>query len=80
MLPGNNLRDNEFMRPLEPYQQRVIVEKKELDTKLDALTAFLSSGVIPITENEKNLLIFQHAAMSSYSKILGLRIDAFKPS
>jgi hypothetical protein len=65
--------------PLLPYQQRVVDEKAELDTKIEALALFIGTspnwGAVP--EAEQNRMRCQHTAMVTYSIILGERIAAF---
>ena len=64
---------------MQPYQLRVVQEKTELDTKIQALTAFANSGVFDQTvpEAEQRRMLRQLVAMQDYSRILGERIDAF---
>ena len=63
---------------MEPYQQRVVDEKADLDVKLDALTAFLESETRPsIHPKEHERMQAQANAMQEYSAILGRRIAAF---
>jgi len=62
----------------QPYQQRVIDEKHELDTKLSSLRAFaLTATFGAIPNDEQNRIHRQYAVMTTYSQILGERIDAF---
>lgn len=64
---------------LQPHQQRVIDEKKELDRKAKALSLFI--GTSPLFENidpaEQERLKIQNDIMWQYSEVLGARIDAF---
>lgn len=63
---------------LQGYQERVIVEKADLDTRLAALRRFIDDGFtagLPMAE--KLLLISQRLAMQQYSAILGERIALF---
>lgn len=64
---------------MQPYQQRVIQEKAELDTKIQALTAFAKSDAFSQTapEAEQRRMLRQLVVMQDYSRILGERIDAF---
>ncbi len=68
------------MTQLAPHQQRVLDEKRELDEKLQKLTAFISSAkfsaIVP-DEAERGRLVCQEEAMKDYSAILAERIDAF---
>lgn len=65
------------------HQQRVMLEKLELDTRLAALTAFLNTagqdGSIhdQLPEDEQERLADQHQAMTNLSSILAARISAF---
>lgn len=64
--------------PLQPYQERVVTEKTELDTKLKGLTDFIEGEKFPALDNaEKARLIAQKLVMEEYSGILGERIEAF---
>jgi hypothetical protein len=57
--------------------QRVIDEKDELDSKLSFLSAFaLTATFGTIPHEERSRLNRQHAVMTTYSQILGERIDA----
>lgn len=61
-----------------PHQQRVIDEKKELDTKLTALKAFFDTPIFKgLDEVNQNLLSSQEVAMEEYSQILAERISLF---
>lgn len=70
-------------RPIvaQPFQQRVIDEKAELDSKLEKLGNFI--GTSPhwanVPEAEQERMRRQHEAMVAYSNILGERIAAFTP-
>lgn len=64
--------------PYQPHQLRVIEEKQELDTKLQALRAFLDSTVFQgLPEAERYRLRRQAEVMADYSRILAERIFAF---
>ncbi len=63
---------------LEPWQQRVIEEKTELDEKRDALGRFKQTdffAALPWQEQER--LNTQAHVMTMYSAVLGERIAAF---
>lgn len=63
-----------------PHQQRVLDEKRELDDKLQKLTAFISSekfSTIVQDEAERGRLVCQEETMKDYSAILAERIAAF---
>ena len=67
---------------LQPHEERVITEKRELDEKLAKLKAFCFDPGSPIfralTPADRDLLEDQYTAMEQYSTILGKRIDRFK--
>ena len=66
------------MSTLLPHQQRVVDEETELDKKIDSLSAFFANQMFQtLPEAERDLLKRQHAAMETYSSILGDRIAAF---
>jgi hypothetical protein len=61
-----------------PHQERVVVEKKELDEKLDKLKSFLEQPLFrSLPLDEQGRLHHQCDAMEDYSEILGARIEAF---
>jgi hypothetical protein len=63
---------------MKDYQERVIVEKDELDEKVKKLDAFLTdhgSSVVPV--EERKLLVKQLAFMAAYSGVLADRIATF---
>lgn len=61
-----------------PYQERVVVEKAELDDKLEKLDAFGRTELFAgLASEEQGRLNRQHSAMEQYSLILGERIAAF---
>lgn len=62
----------------EPYQQRVIDEKKELDERREKLDLFfVTSKFAKLDQAEQDRLRIQSEIMSAYSEILRLRIVAF---
>lgn len=62
-----------------PHQERVVLEKKELDEKIQKLGKFIESGDYDFLDREeKSRLLEQHGVMGRYSDILALRIEAFK--
>lgn len=65
---------------MKPYQERVVVEKAELDKKIEALDAFLKAEESPqiVSGAEWERMQRQLACMSSYSGVLGERIENFK--
>lgn len=64
---------------MQPHQDRVVTEKKELDEKLDKLKAFIETNPIfkTLPQTEQLLLNRQYDAMAEYSHILGQRINGF---
>lgn len=63
---------------MQEYQQRVVTEKTELDTKREALNKFLVGNVIgTLPEEDRSLLFRQAEAMTAYSFVLGDRIARF---
>lgn len=63
---------------LQPHQQRVVDEQKELETKLIALTAFLDKGKpVHINLEDWEDLTLQEESMDSYNQILKRRISRF---
>ena len=66
---------------MEPYQERVVAEKKELDEKLVKLENFIfrSGGKwFDVPEAERLRMTKQYCHMSDYSAILGERIAVFQ--
>ena len=64
---------------LQPYQSRVVEEKRELDEKIDKLVKFHGSeAFIGLSSDERDRLTRQSDIMRSYSAILSERISAFK--
>lgn len=69
---------NNEKQTMQPYQQRVIEEKEELDLKIDRLFAFRSgSGWEKIPVEAQKILNLQYHVMVTYSLILELRIKSF---
>lgn len=64
------------MASLTPHQQRVVVEKRELDEKIARLTEFVTSSQIfhSLTGHEQDLLTLQLTTMEQYATILGRRL------
>lgn len=63
---------------LKPYQDRVVNEKQELDTKIQALSDFMSGDATRnLHIDELSLLAAQLYVMREYSSILGNRILRF---
>ena len=63
---------------MQPFQQRVVDEKKELDDKLSKLIPFLISETFKaVPPAEQARLIKQSDIMKEYSEVLGERIAEF---
>jgi len=63
---------------VEPYQQRVVDEKRELDEKLQRLNAFLQGRAFAgVSNHDRDLLPKQAVVMQTYSNILEQRIASF---
>ena len=67
-------------KELQPYQQRVVEEKKELDTKIEKLSVFMRGPDFnqKMVWRERAILIAQFNVMTKYSSILRDRIGNFK--
>jgi len=64
---------------MEPHQERVVEEKKELDAKLRKLDEFMETAFFEeLDDTEKYLLRKQAQYMQSYSDTLRDRIELFK--
>lgn len=64
---------------LEPYQQRVVVERDELQVKFVALGQFLTSKAADqIEQQERARLCIQYSIMNAYLQMLELRIRCFR--
>lgn len=63
---------------LQPHEQRVVDEKKELDEKLTKLNAFFSGSIFQtLPQDEQGRLKLQSEVMERYSNILQERITHF---
>ncbi|MFV5507408.1 crAss001_48 related protein [Acinetobacter sp. 197] len=77
------LPEDEFLRKFKPapknHIERMQSEKHELDTKLNALKAFLAklgTDEAPLlTDEQVDFLEEQKEAMQNYSDVLGVRIE-----
>lgn len=68
-----------YKRVRLPHEQRVMDEKVELDTKLEALHNFAASDVFPkLSLAEQARLLKQLHVMEDYSSVLNDRIEAFQ--
>ena len=63
---------------MQPFQERVVQEKAELDEKIEKLAAFVPGASGIVTFEELSRLIAQLDVMTEYSLILGERIAAFE--
>lgn len=64
---------------LEPWQERVIAESRELEDRLAKLRSFLSSAAVAaLTGHDQERLHRQATIMDQYAKVLAERIAAFK--
>ena len=60
------------------HEERVVVEKRELDQKIGKLEAFLCGSTFESLDiKDKSLLAYQLRVMQNYSAILGERIGRF---
>ena len=63
---------------MQPYQQRVVDEKRELDERLLKLRNYLASPVSASLDLEDRVLLeTQEDVMSDYSVVLASRIARF---
>jgi hypothetical protein len=64
---------------MKPHQERVVIEKQELDEKKEKLFQFVSGDLFEeLPKDEQLRLLRQHIAMSDYSNVLGERIACFE--
>lgn len=64
---------------MNAFQERVVIEKSELDEKLERLRGFYTSSIFfGLSDDEKERLNKQEKAMRDYSQILGERIAHFR--
>lgn len=65
---------------LEPFQRRVVDERRELDKKQKALAKFIGSKTFDtlVSVDEQKRLIRQNSIMVQYSEVLGERIRNFE--
>lgn len=63
---------------MQPHQERVVTEKKELDGNRERLTSFIGGDIYrTLDKTEQSRLNRQLEAMTLYSNILAERIAAF---
>ena len=67
---------------MEPYQERVVEEKRELDKRIASLFDFMENGqtYFGLVKNERDRLYDQYLVMKKYSNILNQRIIHFDVS
>jgi hypothetical protein len=64
---------------MQDFQDRVVVEKTELDHKIERLRSFVNGRVFSSLDGEEQQrMTIQLSYMDAYSEILGQRIGAFK--
>jgi hypothetical protein len=64
---------------MQPYQERVVEEKAELDEKLTKLRAFCNTATFAgLDASERERLRRQAEHMADYSRVLSERIATFK--
>ena len=61
---------------MEPWQERVVDEKRELDGRIERLSACLE-GPAARDAVDAALLVSQLEVMRDYSRLLGMRIRRF---
>lgn len=66
-------------KELQPHQQRIVDEARELWGKAEALDSFIKSNPVfdNLPELDKQLLTTQLNAMRAYGNILDIRINRF---
>lgn len=63
---------------MQPHEQRVVTEQKELQDKLVKLDEFMDGAIFPDLEPEdRKLLILQREYMANYNEILCARVERF---
>lgn len=63
---------------MQPHEQRVVAEQKELQEKLVKLDAFMEGQKFPDLEAvDRKLLILQREYMANYNEVLCARIERF---
>lgn len=64
---------------LQPHQERVLEEKRDLDEKIHKLTVFIASArIAQVSLAESRRLYQQLQHMLDYSRVLQDRINAFE--
>jgi len=63
---------------LQPHEQRVVAEQKELQEKLIKLDAFMDGHTFTgLAAEDRKLLIIQREYMANYNEVLRARIERF---
>jgi hypothetical protein len=63
---------------MQEHQEWVVLEKDQLDEKIQKLTAFVGGTIFAgLTDAERSRLSIQLQHMNGYSEILGQRIASF---
>lgn len=69
------------MKPMDqmlPHERRVVDEKNELDVRIEKLDIFIGSDTyLKLPNEEARRLDLQLDLMNAYSRVLGMRIEAF---
>lgn len=61
-----------------PHERRVVDEKAELDVRIEKLDLFIGSDTyLKLPTEEERRLDLQLDLMNAYSRVLGMRIEAF---
>lgn len=70
------------MNELKPYEWRVVSELEELRKRLTDLRAFIASDsrFLPLSDEDRELLIIQENLMDSLAFVLARRIRRFNES
>lgn len=64
---------------MKPHQDRVVVEKRELDEKLEKLGQFVKGDLFRgLPQDEQLRLLWQKMLMAEYSCVLSDRIACFE--
>jgi hypothetical protein len=65
---------------LQPFQQRVVEEKRQLDDKFGKIADFIQSSpaFLQLDAANQSLLLRQQSIMAQYSEIRAARIKLFK--
>lgn len=67
-----------MIMPLEPYQQRVVLEHQELEARIQKLEVFMDGSIFNSLDSaEQGRLALQLQYMRRYDAILTARIDVW---